>query len=91
MVSDLTSACGNYLKTQPTIISTIQWPRQPEPSKQAWQQWKRLYKILANDEKLRKPLGSWTNWKHRKWRYTSTDTTIYDSHTERRTTEVQSC
>jgi hypothetical protein len=73
---------------KPTNTTTIQLSHQTKPPPRAWSQWKKLYQILANQNHLRLPLGSWLDWKQRQWHYLSDDKTIYDSINQVKSTEI---
>jgi len=68
----LTPHMPNQQVTLNSLGSTLQWPTQPEPSKQTWKLWKNTLHTLythTTTPTLQKPLGPWLPTHKQDWQW----------------------
>jgi hypothetical protein len=68
LVSEIATGDGKYLlpgiakgRRDPTRRRYIRYPHQPRPSKRAWATWRRILRRIATGDRLKTPLGEWTD------------------------------
>jgi hypothetical protein len=78
-LSDITTSDGNYIRYDVLMgegdrtqrIEDIKWPYQEKPNTETWKLWEKTIRSLfcTHGQKLRQPLGQWTDPEITKWKY----------------------
>eukprot|EP00978_Attheya_sp_CCMP212_P030095 scaffold109546_cov35-Attheya_sp.AAC.1 len=79
-LSDIATSDGKYIRHDALLgctdwskfLDVMQWPNQPRPDPDSWKLWDKTIRTLFCNEdgqKLRQPLGKWTETETKKWKF----------------------